>query len=171
MQPLRCTTNISSLSACFATTQIAAFMNLILLKIADAWRRRTLLAKLFSFASIGFINVAVDVSIFTIAFQFLGFLIVSNIISWLVAVTGSYAMNTKITFGRETGGALSIGRYLRFVASGIAGVIVTTSVLVLLAPYTNVPIAKLVSIIAGFGVNFCMSHFLVFRSLQVTAKT
>ncbi|MGA2999492.1 GtrA family protein [Bradyrhizobium sp.] len=144
-------------------------MNLILRKIANAWYQRTLLAKLFSFASIGLINVAVDVSIFTIAFRFLGLLIVSNIISWLVAVTGSYVMNTKITFGRETGGALSIGRYLRFVASGIAGVTVTTSVLVLVAPYTNIPIAKLASIIAGFGVNFCMSHFIVFRSLQIDA--
>ena len=143
-------------------------MKLILLKLVDAWRRRTLLAKIFSFASIGFINVAVDVSIFTIALQFLGLpLIVSNVISWLVAVTGSYAMNAKITFGRETGGALSVARYLRFVASGIAGVIVATSVLVLLAPYTNIPIAKLASIIAGFGVNFCMSHFIVFRSLEI----
>jgi putative flippase GtrA len=142
-------------------------MNPYLFKIADAWRRRTMLAKLFGFASIGFINVAVDVSVFTIAFQLLGLpLILSNVISWLVAVTGSYTLNSKITFGRETGGALSIGRYLRFVASGIAGVIVATSVLVLLAPYTNIPAAKLASIVVGFGVNFCMSHFFVFRNMS-----
>jgi putative flippase GtrA len=140
----------------------------ILLDIADAWRHRALLAKLFCFASIGFMNAAVDVSIFAIAFKFLGLpLIASNVISWIVAVTGSYAMNSKITFGRETGGALSIARYLRFVASGIAGVTVATSVLVLLAPYTNIPIAKLASIMAGFGVNFCASHFIVFRSLEI----
>ena len=109
-----------------------------MLRIADAWHRRTVLAKLFSFASIGVVNVAVDVSVFTLSFQFLHLpLIASNIVAWLIAVTGSYAMNTKITFGRETGGALSIGRYLRFAASGIFGVIVATTVLVLLSRATQ----------------------------------
>jgi putative flippase GtrA len=140
----------------------------ILLEIKDAWSRRTLLAKLFSFASIGLVNVAVDVSVFTVALQFLGLpLIASNVISWLVAVTGSYTMNSKITFGRETGGALSLERYLRFAASGILGVIVATTVLVIFSRYTNVPIAKFASIVAGFGLNFCMSHFLVFRGPKV----
>ena len=121
------------------------------------------MAKLFSFASIGVVNVAVDVSVFTLSFQFLHLpLIASNVVAWLIAVTGSYAMNTKITFGRETGGALSIGRYLRFAASGIFGMIVGTTVLVLLSRYTNVPVAKLGSIVAGFGMNFSMSHFFVF---------
>ena len=143
-------------------------MQFISLKVKDAWLRRTLLAKLFSFASIGVVNVAVDVSIFTLAFQLLDLpLIVSNVISWLVAVSGSYVMNTKVTFGRETGGALSVGHYLRFVASGILGVIVATTFLVMLSRYTNVPTAKLASIIVGFGFNFCMSHFVVFRSPRI----
>jgi putative flippase GtrA len=52
-----------------------------LLRIADAWHRRTVLAKLFSFASIGVVNVAVDVSVFTLSFQFLHLpLIASNIV-------------------------------------------------------------------------------------------
>ena len=140
----------------------------ILLKIIDAWSRRTLLAKLFSFASIGVVNVAVDVTFFTISFQFLHLpLVASNLVAWLIAVTGSYAMNTKITFGRETGGTFSIDRYLRFAASGILGVIVATTVLVVLSRYTNVPTAKLASIIAGFGLNFSMSHFIVFRSAKI----
>ena len=143
-------------------------MSPILLKIQDSWSRRTLLAKLFSFASIGVVNVAVDVTSFTLSFQFLHLpLIASNVIAWLIAVTGSYAMNTKITFGRETGGAFSVGRYLRFAASGVLGVIVATTVLVVLSQYTNVPAAKLASIIAGFGVNFSMSHLVVFRSPNI----
>ncbi|MBV9532625.1 MAG: GtrA family protein [Bradyrhizobium sp.] len=140
----------------------------ILPELKDAWSRRTLLAKLFSYASIGVVNVAVDGSVFTVAFQLFGLpLIVSNIISWLVAVTGSYAMNSKITFGHETGGALSFERYLRFAASGVLGLIVATIVLVVLSRYTDVPIAKLASIVTVFGFNFCMSHFLIFRRPQV----
>ncbi|UPT90410.1 GtrA family protein [Bradyrhizobium barranii subsp. apii] len=142
-------------------------MQSILLKIADTWYRRTVLAKLFSFASIGVVNVAVDIGAFTAAFHVLHLpLILSNIVAWLIAVTGSYAMNSKITFGRETGGVLNLGKYLRFTASGILGMTVATMVLVVLSQYSNVPIAKLASIIAAFGVNFCMSHFLVFRTTE-----
>ena len=133
-------------------------------KIANAWRQRTILAKLFSFASIGVINVVIDLTVFTIALQIIHLpLVASNVVAWAVAVTGSYAMNTKITFGKETGGALSVERYLRFAASGILGVAVATTVLVLLSRCMSVPMAKLASIAAGFGVNFSMSHFVVFR--------
>jgi putative flippase GtrA len=79
----------------------------------------------------------------------------------MIAVTGSYIMNSKITFTHETGGALNLTRYLRFVISGTLGITVATTFLVVLTHYTNVPIAKFVSL------NFCMSHFVVFRSATV----
>jgi putative flippase GtrA len=140
----------------------------IMAKITDAWSNRTLLAKLFSFASIGIVNVLVDVTCFTISFQLLHLsLIASNMIAWLIAVTGSYAMNTKITFGLQTGGALSVRRYLSFATTGAIGVIVSTTILVALSRYTDVPTAKLASIIAGFGLNFSMSHFVVFRRAKM----
>lgn len=140
-------------------------MEALLAIIFDAWRRRTVLAKLISFASIGVVNVIVDVSIFTVAFKLAGLpLVLSNLVAWLVAVTGSYAMNTKITFGRETGGVYCPGRYASFAVSGIFGLVVSTTVLVILTRYVNVPLAKLASIMAAFGVNFSVSHFFVFRT-------
>jgi putative flippase GtrA len=141
-------------------------MQPIFTKIANAWRDRpVVLVKMLSFASIGVVNVIIDVIIFTILVQFLHLhLIAANILSWLVAVTGSYMMNSKITFGRETGGLLSVRRYLRFAGSGILGVAISTAVLLALSNYINIPTAKLASILAGFGVNFCMSHFVVFRA-------
>jgi putative flippase GtrA len=139
-------------------------MTAVFTRISDDWKRRTVLAKLFSFASIGVLNVVVDLSIFTIALRIFHFsLVASNVVAWAIAVTGSYAMNSKITFGKETGGMLSFGRYFRFAASGVLGVIVATTVLVLLSDYVSIPIAKLASIVAGFAVNFSMSHFVVFR--------
>ena len=53
--------------------------------------------------------------------------------------------------------------YLRFIASGVLGVITTTTTLVVLSNFMPVIAAKLASIIAGFVVNFTMSHFVVFR--------
>jgi len=146
-------------------------MELLLIKIAEAWRRRSVLAKLMSFASIGVVNVAVDVTVFSIAYTLLHLpLIVSNVIAWAVAVTGSYAMNSKITFGREAGGVFGWGHYLRFVASGILGVIVGTTTLFALSHYTSVLVAKFVSIVAAFGINFSMSHFVVFRRRAAGAE-
>jgi putative flippase GtrA len=140
-------------------------MERIVRKIVDAWNRRSFLAKMFSFASIGIINVLVDASVFIILVQVFRLqLIPSNILSWAIAVTGSYLMNTKITFGQETGGLLSVGRFLRFAASGVLGVAVGTTVLVVVSNHTSIPVAKLASIVAGFVVNFCMSHFVVFRA-------
>lgn len=145
-------------------------MTAMLLRIVDAWLQRTMLAKLISFASIGVLNAAVDLCAFTMAFRLAHLpLVTSNVISWAIAVTCSYAMNTKITFSQETGGALSIKRYLRFAASGIFGMIVATSVLVVLTRYVNVPTAKLTSILVGFVVNFSASHFLVFRDSKLDA--
>jgi putative flippase GtrA len=147
-------------------------MAALLLKIVDAWYQRTMLAKLFSFASIGALNTAIDLTAFTMAFQLANLpLVASNVISWAIAVTCSYAMNTKITFSQETGGALSIRRYLRFAASGIFGMVVATAVLVVLTRYVNIPTAKLGSVLVGFGVNFSMSHFLVFRSSKLNSVT
>ena len=92
------------------------------------------------------------------------------VLAWAVAVSGSYAMNTKVTFGRETGGAFSWKHYLRFAASGVLGVIVATTTLVILSQYTDVFVAKFISILAAFGVNFSMSHFVVFRAVPSNRK-
>jgi putative flippase GtrA len=149
----------------------SVIMTTAFLKIAEAWKQRTLLAKLFSFASVGMLNAAVDLSVFAVAFQIIHLpLVASNVLAWAVAVTFSYAMNTKITFGRETGGALSLGQYLRFAASGIFGVTVATTVLILASHHTIVPLAKLASIAAGFVVNFSMSHFVVFRGRHAAPR-
>jgi len=130
-------------------------MEPILKQIAAAWRTRTVVAKLISFATIGVINVVVDVTVFSIAYQLFYLpLVLSNIISWAVAVSGSYAMNTKVTFGKETGGTFSWKRYFHFAASGVLGVIVATIILVILSKYTGVFVAKFASIIIAFGLNF-----------------
>jgi putative flippase GtrA len=140
----------------------------IVSQIAAAWRGRTIIAKMFSFAAIGVLNVAVDVTVFSIGYKLFQLpLVLSNVLAWAVAVSGSFAMNTKLTFNRETGGAFSWKHYLRFVASGVLGAIVATATLVVLSQLTNIFVAKFLSIVAAFGVNFSMSHFLVFRTEQL----
>jgi putative flippase GtrA len=120
---------------------------------------------MISFGVIGLGNTVIDFGVFSFAYQVLGLsLVPANVMAWLVAVTCSYVMNTMITFRAESGRVLRRRDYASFVASGVLGVVATTTTLVVLSQVMPVYAAKLVSIAAGFVVNFTMSHFVVFRT-------
>jgi putative flippase GtrA len=154
------------------------------------------LRKAVSFALIGVINVAVDTSVFLLAYSYLRshatalhpldalaqwcactsrdtiVLIAANIMAWVVAVSGSYVMNSFITFAAESGRRLRWLDYGTFVASGILGVIANTTALVVAAQFMPVLPAKGCAILTAFAVNFSMSHFVVFRPRgKVAART
>jgi len=158
-------------------------------RLEEAWRRRALSLKALSFALVGVVNTAVDYCIFLLvraalshsAVALAGFsaladrchcgaattllLIVSNMISWSVAISGSYVMNSSITFAAESGRKLNWRHYITFIVSGIVGLIANTAALVFVAQVLLLPVwlAKAAAILASFVVNFSMSHFIVFR--------
>ena len=158
--------------------------------LLDAWRNRGVSVKALSFAMIGVVNTLVDYGVFLLARAVLSgspaglfaigslndfcqcsdatttTLVVANLISWSIAVTGSYIMNSSITFAAESGRQLRLSAYLTFVASGVAGLLVNTATLLFAAEILLLPVwlAKAVAILASFLVNFSMSHFVVFRS-------
>jgi putative flippase GtrA len=145
------------------------------------------LRKAVSFALIGVINASIDAGVFLLAYSYLNAaeaaprlldalaascgcasretmaLVVANVTAWLVAVSGSYAMNSFVTFAAESGRRLRWKDYGTFVASGILGAVANTAVLVIAARFMPVLAAKGCAILAGFVVNFSMSHFVVFR--------
>lgn len=121
--------------------------------------------KIVRFALIGVGNTLIDFGVFTVAYKLAGFPIVaSNVVAWMVAVSCSYVLNTYITFHAESGRLLRYRDYLAFAASGVLGMVMTTTVLVLLSLYVHVLVAKAMSILVGFAVNFTMSNLVVFRA-------
>jgi putative flippase GtrA len=151
-----------------------------------------MLQKAVSFALIGVLNVAVDTTVFFLTYSYLTshaaaqrpfdalaqwcactsaaalLLVVSNLTAWAVAVSGSYVMNSFITFAAESGRKLRWLDYGTFVASGILGVIANTAALVAAAQVMPVLPAKGCAILTAFAVNFTMSHFVVFRAQRPT---
>jgi putative flippase GtrA len=148
--------------------------------------RRAIAAKAMSFAAIGVINASVDFGVFSFFYSYLGFpILVSNLISWLVAVTGSYVMNSMITFAAESGRKLALKAYGSFLLAQIAGLLANTATIYIVkaavpvlwslwfgpgAPLEwhghaidPVLIGKVLAIGASFLVNFSLSHFVVFR--------
>ena len=153
------------------------------------WRNRALSLKALSFALIGVINTSVDYCVFLLARAALArsaaavslfysvsascrcadpttvSLIAANMMSWIVAVTGSYILNSSITFAAESGRKLRWRSYAIFLASGVVGWLANTAMLVFAAQVLLLPVwaAKAIAILASFCVNFSLSHFIVFR--------
>ena len=137
----------------------------------ETWLSHPTMTKMVSFGLIGLGNTVVDLAVFTLAYQVLGLpLVPANVMAWLVAVTCSYLMNTMITFRAESGRVLRGKDYFSFVASGVLGVIATTTTLVVLSNFIPVYAAKLASILVSFVVNFTMSNFVVFRAKSNDSK-
>ena len=158
-------------------------------RLLAGWRNRAVTFKAISFAMIGVVNSAIDYGVFLLARALLDSsagamalfasidglcacgsgasisLIAANAVAWIVAASGSYIMNSTITFAAESGRRLRWQAYFAFVASGVVGWIANTATLLVAAELLLLPVwlAKLVAILASFVVNFLLSHFVVFR--------
>jgi putative flippase GtrA len=136
-------------------------------RLVQAWQTRGVTLKAASFAMVGVVNTFIDLGIFLAAYNLLELpLIPANVLAWLVAVSGSYVMNSFITFAAESGRQLRWRAYGAFVASGVAGVITNTAILVVASYWLPVLAAKLLAIAVSFVVNFSLSHFVVFRTRE-----
>jgi putative flippase GtrA len=133
-------------------------------RMKRAVRNPSVRLKALSFAMIGVVNFTVDFGMFSLFYYVLSIsLVLANIMSWGIAVTGSYVMNSMITFAAESGRRLRIKDYLTFILSQVGGLIANTAT-VFVASYLMEPwMAKFPAIGASFVVNFSLSHFLVFR--------
>jgi putative flippase GtrA len=146
-------------------------MHISLYERARLWivagrRNRAVSFKAVVYALVGVVNTAIDYSVFLAAHAVLGLpLVAANTLSWMVAVSNSYMLNSTITFAAESGRKLRWLAYFTFVASGIAGWLANTATLVVAVEVLFLPVwlAKLLAVMASFVVNFSMSHFVVFR--------
>jgi putative flippase GtrA len=133
-------------------------------RLLDAWHQRAVSLKALSFATVGVINTAVDATVFFLLLAYAtSSLVAANVGGWLVAVSGSYVMNSLTTFSAETGRKLRLKDYAGFVGSGLVAVIATTTTLVIAAQFMPVWAAKGLAILVSFTVNFSITHFVVFR--------
>jgi putative flippase GtrA len=145
--------------------QLPAPLDRLVRRLARAWEERAVTLKAASFAGVGVVNSLVDLAVFLAAYNLLGLpLVPANVLAWLVAVSGSYVMNSFVTFAAESGRRLRWRAYGAFVASGIAGVLANTTILVVASYWMPVLTAKLLAIAVSFAVNFSLSHFVVFRA-------
>ncbi len=161
-------------------------MKRILEKLSTSWNERAIALKAISFALVGVVNATVNYIVFFLMLRAMtgnpglaasvegmgrsfgiggedARAIAANVVAWVIAVSGSYVMNSFFTFAAESGRKLSWRAYLTFAASGILGLLADTTALLIASRFLPIMLAKIVAIGAGFVVNFSMSHFVVFR--------
>ena len=138
-------------------------------RLLAAWHERAIVLKALSFAVVGLVNSAVDFGVFSFAYYYLALpIIAANVASWIVAVSGSYVMNSLTTFARESGRELTLKAYAGFAVSG-AGFVNTATVFTV--AFRRGWVGKLFAIGASFLVNFTLSHFVVFRKRPNAARS
>lgn len=148
--------------------------------------RRAVAVKAVSFALIGVVNALVDLGVFWVFHSRVGLsIIAANLISWCVAVTGSYVMNSMTTFAAESGRKLRLKSYASFLLAQVAGFVANTATVIIAAavipilwriffgpdapieffghPVDPAVLGKVPAIGSSFLVNFSLSHFVVFR--------
>lgn len=133
-------------------------------RLLQAWRANPVVVKALSFGLIGVINSAVDFGVFSLGYYYFGLsILASQLIAWVIAVTGSYVMNSTITFAAESGRRLEARAYATFVLAQVAGFLANTATVLVASLFMPVWAGKLLAIGASFAVNFSLSHFVVFR--------
>ena len=133
-------------------------------RLLQAWRANPVAVKALSFGLIGVVNSAVDFGVFSLGYYYFGLsILASQLIAWIIAVTGSYVMNSTITFAAESGRRLEARAYATFVLAQVAGFLANTATVLVASLFMPVWAGKLLAIGASFAVNFSLSHFVVFK--------
>jgi putative flippase GtrA len=136
-------------------------------RLLEAWHQRAIVLKAVSFAFVGLVNSAVDFAVFSFCYYYLDLeIVVANTAAWVVAVSGSYVLNSTITFARESGRRLHFPGYFSFALSQVMGFLANTATVWCLVELAGLPAwaGKLAAIAVSFVVNFSLSHFVVFRA-------
>src|SRR5581483_6211948 len=121
--------------------------------------------KVLGFAVVGAVNTLVDFGVFSIAWIVLGLSpLISNVLAWFVAASGSYVMNCLTTFFAESKGRVSLRTYAAFLASGFSVLLAVTFVMLIATTIIPVIAAKLLAIAASFACNFSLAHFVIFNN-------
>lgn len=135
--------------------------------------------KLASFSAIGAVNgvfnYLVTVALVGLAFPALGLiasdaaLVLAKALGWLVAVSNSYVLNSLLTFAEESERRLSIGKWLKFMALGTAGLVAEVATFLVASRYLPLVFAGVVPVAVSFLVNFTVTRLFVFPKKKSSA--
>lgn len=121
--------------------------------------------KAWRFAVVGILNSVVDFTAFAALTALAVHPLLANVLAWGVAVTFSFAVNSRWTFERATTFGVR-SAFLRFALSGAAiSLGSSTLAVVLLPPFTGLLPAKIIGIAVGAALNFFAARWSIEQRL------
>ncbi len=122
------------------------------------------LPRMARFGAVGVVNTLVDVGFFTLLVHGAGWGVVpANILSYGAGILCSFVLNSRWTFAEAGRGPGAARRFLRFLGSSLFALGLSTLVVVALARVMDPLLAKGVSVLIGFLVNYALARSYVFR--------
>jgi len=124
--------------------------------------------EVIKFGIVGVANTCIDFSVYILLTRTIGFfgryLILANIISFLVAVTNSYYWNRRWTF--RSNDAKRVSQYSKFLIVNLFGMAINTGVLSLLVYKGHLydVFAKICAVVVAMFWNYIINKIWVFRT-------
>lgn len=120
---------------------------------------RSLGGKVGRFAVVGIANTAIDLAVFSILLRLSAMPLLSNLISWSVAVVFSFAANSLWTFDRDRGKRVAHS-FLQFVSFGaLVSLGVSNLSIVLLQSLVGAWPAKVIGTVVAAAINFVAARW------------
>jgi len=123
------------------------------------------LPEIWRFATVGSINFAIDIAVFSIALYLLDMpILVANTLAYSLATINSYLMNKYWTFAGRSAREVSTEEFARFLAFNIGGLGLSNLTVYVLAGYMAPLIAKLIAVGVTFAWNYLTIRRFVFHN-------
>jgi putative flippase GtrA len=123
-------------------------------------RRRRNVDTLLRFATVGAITTLLDIALFTGLVAASVLAAPANLVSYSCGIAVSYALNRSWTFGARHSNA----KALKFVAATLAGLLISTALVAVLATLMPPTLGKVLSVPVVFAWNYSTARLWVFRS-------
>jgi putative flippase GtrA len=123
-------------------------------------RRRRNVDTLLRFATVGAITTLLDIALFTGLVAASVLPAPANVVSYSCGIAVSYALNRSWTFGARHSNA----KALKFVAATLAGLLISTALVAVLATLMPPTLGKVLSVPVVFAWNYSTARLWVFRN-------
>ena len=120
---------------------------------------RSDLTAILRFGSVGLLTTAVDIGVFSGLTQLMLPVLPANVTSYSLGITTSYALNRRFTFKADPDRLQA----LKFAIAMLAGLILSTCLVLLLNLFLPVVAAKLASVPIIFAWNYLTARLWVFK--------
>lgn len=115
------------------------------------------------FGLVGVFNTGVDFAVYSAIVLLGGGAAIANICAFAVANPFSYAFNSRVTFRRDGRAApASFVGYAKYLAAHLASLVISTGIVLWLAPQHGPFAAKLAAVVVTLFINYFACAFLVF---------